>query len=146
MREAEGDRSMTHPIKPIATATVVARQHVVLVKYNAMPDHQRGWFLPHDLLNLLEHPTDAAVRALREQLGIELGAAALALKDVESFKGRDGTWHMSFHHVARLPERVELQPSGDLAVAEWFALERLPARTEVSHHGWALDTIEKVTS
>jgi ADP-ribose pyrophosphatase YjhB (NUDIX family) len=93
---------MTHPIKPIATATVVARQHVVLVKYNTMPDHQRGWFLPHDLLNLLEHPTDAAVRALREQLGIELGAAALALKDVESFKGRDGTWHMSFHHVAFL--------------------------------------------
>ena len=135
---------MTHPIKPIATATVVAQQHVILVKYNGMPDHQRGWFLPHDLLNLLEHPTGAAARALREQLGIELTSPALALKDVESFKGRDGTWHMSFHHVARLPARVELNPSADISAARWFALDGLPKREEVSHHGWALDTIANV--
>ena len=137
---------MTHPIKPIATATVVAQQHVVLVKYNQMPDHQRGWFLPHDLLNLLEHPTDAAARALREQLGIELTSEALALKDLESFKGRDSSWHMGFHHLARLPERIELKPSSELSAAEWFPLDRLPRREDVAHHGWALDTIAKVAT
>jgi ADP-ribose pyrophosphatase YjhB (NUDIX family) len=130
----------THPIKPISTAAVVAEGHVVLVKYNGMPDHQRGWFLPHDLLNLFEHPSDGIKRALRGQLGINFEAPAL--KHVESFKGRDGTWHLSFHHLVALPERMELKPSDALADAGWFKLNALPARDEVAHHGWALDTLE----
>ena len=133
---------MTHPIKPITTATVIAEDQVILVKYRAMPDHQRGWFLPHDLLNLLEHPTEGAQRALCEQLGID--RVPLRLKTVESFKGRDGTWHMSFHHLAKLPRKAELAASSDLQEARWVPLNALPPAEEVSHHGWALETIATV--
>ena len=136
---------MTHDLKLIATTTLLAGgTHVLLVKYNDMPDHQRGWFLPHDLLAKFEHAADAAARALREQLGF--AAPMLRLKHVESFKGRDGTWHMPFHFLAELAERPAIQPSAALAAAEWFALDKLPPRSEVAHHGWAIDTIEAVRS
>jgi ADP-ribose pyrophosphatase YjhB (NUDIX family) len=82
------------------------------------------------------------VRALRDQLGLSIDS--MILKEIESFKGRDGTWHMSFHHLVELPQRVELKPSNDLVEARWFALDQLPPRDEVAHHGWALDTIEAV--
>ena len=131
---------MTHECKLIATATVIAGDEVLLVKYAQMPDHQRGWFMPHDLLERLEHPRDAAARALRQQLGVEV--ASLPLRQIESFRGRDGTWHMSFHYLARLSGKPELRTSDDLAAAQWFRRDALPPRDEVSHHGWALDVME----
>lgn len=133
---------MTHQVKLISTAVVLADAHVVLVKFKDMPDQQRGWFLPHDLLTDLEHPTDGAKRALREQVGIM--PESIRLIDVESFRGRDKTWHMSFHHRCDLARRVQLTPSSQLAAAEWFALAKLPALEEVAHHGWALETIRKI--
>jgi ADP-ribose pyrophosphatase YjhB (NUDIX family) len=134
---------MTHEVKLIATATLLAGgTHVLLVKYNDMPDQQRGWFLPHDLLGKLEHPADAVARALREQLALE--APALRLGHVESFKGRDGTWHMPLHFLAEFAERPQIKPSAALAAADWFALDKLPPRSEVGHHGWAIDTIAAV--
>jgi ADP-ribose pyrophosphatase YjhB (NUDIX family) len=135
---------MTHQVKLIATATVTSGGQVLLVKYKDMPDHQQGWFLPHELLGAAEHPADAAARALRDQLGV--GASTLRLKHVESFTGRDGTWHMPFHFRAELAVRPELRPGPGLAIAEWFPLDKLPARETVAHHGWAIDTIEAVLS
>src|SRR5256885_529774 len=109
-----------------------------------MPDHQGGWFMPHDLMNELEHPRDAVTRALREQLGIEL--PTLPLKQIESFRGRDGTWHLSFHFLAELPSKIEPKRSAAITTARWFNRSELPAREEVSHHGWALDVLESVTT
>src|SRR4051812_30629724 len=134
---------MTHNVKLIATATVVsAAGDVLLVRYAGIPDHQRGWFMPHDLLEELEHPHDAAARALREQLGIE--SADLPLKDVESFRGRDGTWHLAFHFLAELSTKVEPRVSEAIAEARWFGRGEVPGRDEVAHHGWALDVLESV--
>jgi ADP-ribose pyrophosphatase YjhB (NUDIX family) len=135
---------MTHNVKLISTATVVNGDEVLFVRYSEMPDHQRGWFMPHDLLRELEHPQDAARRALREQLGIE--PPALPLKHIESFRGRDKTWHLSFHFLATLPAKVQPRASSAIAAAQWFGRGQLPPRAEVSHHGWALDVLEKVTA
>lgn len=138
---------MTHNVKLIATATVVSEDSagdVLLVRYAQMPDHQRGWFMPHDLLEDLEYPQDAAARALREQLGIE--SAALPLRHIESFRGRDGTWHLAFHFLAELPTKVEPRISEAIDEARWFRRDELPPRDQISHHGWALDVLETVTA
>jgi len=127
--------------KLVADVALVHEGRVLLVRYADVNryDHQRGWFLPDDLMQHLEHPEAAAARILAEQLDLE--GVALRLGSVESFRGRDRTWHLAFHHVAELPPELTPGPSPDLAAAEWFPLDALPERGEVAHHGWALDVL-----
>jgi ADP-ribose pyrophosphatase YjhB (NUDIX family) len=128
----------------ICDVAVLAEGSVLLVRYGDMAkyDDETGWFLPDDELEHLEHPTKAARRIAQEQLGLTLDEVSLGL--IESFRGNDGSWHMSFHHVARFPSVPELKPAPDVDAAEWFSLDRLPPRSEVAHHGWALTVLRKM--
>jgi ADP-ribose pyrophosphatase YjhB (NUDIX family) len=137
-------RSMECNHSLICDVAVIADDRVLMVKYadTAKYDDEPGWFLPDDVLRELEHPTGAARRIAREQIGLDLEDVELA--HVESFRGDDGTWHMSFHHLARLPATPALEPSSDLASAEWFSLSGLPPREDVAHHGWALSVLKKM--
>lgn len=129
--------------KLIADVALVAEGRVLLVKYadTNKYDHQRGWFLPDDLLAHLEHPEHAATRILNEQ--VNLSVPQVRLSHIESFKGRDGSWHLAFHYKAELDKALPLTPSADIEAAEWFALDHLPSRSEVAHHGWALEVIRE---
>jgi ADP-ribose pyrophosphatase YjhB (NUDIX family) len=128
----------------ICDVAIVAEGSVVLVRYgdSAKYDNEVGWFLPDDVLHDLEHPTRAAKRIAGEQLGLEL--SGVGLEHIESFRGNDGGWHMSFHHLAELPSMPEIQPGPGVAEARWFPLDDLPASTEVAHHGWALSILRKM--
>jgi ADP-ribose pyrophosphatase YjhB (NUDIX family) len=126
----------------LADVTLLAEGGVLLVKYDGMPDHQQGWFLPHDRLGHLEHPDAAVQRVLHEQFS--LAAPPIHLSRIESFKGNDGSWHLVFHYRAELSEIPRVTASGALAALEWFPLDRLPGRSEVAHHGWALDVLAAV--
>jgi ADP-ribose pyrophosphatase YjhB (NUDIX family) len=130
----------------IADVAVFSGDRVLLVRYSDMEkyDNEMGWFLPDDVLRHLEHPTRAAARIAREQLGLELDD--VRLDHIESFKGNDGSWHMTFHHAAELQGEPDLQIASDVADAEWFALEALPPRSEVAHHGWALTILRKISA
>jgi ADP-ribose pyrophosphatase YjhB (NUDIX family) len=128
----------------ICDVAIVADDRVLMVKYAnlAKYDDQPGWFLPDDLLHDVEHPTRAAQRIAKEQIGLELDD--VGLEHVESFRGDDGTWHLSFHHLARFPATPALAPSSEVASVEWFPLDDLPRRDEVAHHGWALTVLKKM--
>jgi ADP-ribose pyrophosphatase YjhB (NUDIX family) len=128
----------------IADVAVFSGDRVLLVRYSDMEkyDNETGWFLPDDVLRHLEHPTAAATRIAREQLGLEL--ADVRLDHIESFKGNDGSWHMTFHHAAELQGDTDIRPASGVAGAEWFVLDALPPRSEVAHHGWALTIIRKL--
>jgi hypothetical protein len=39
-----------------------------------------------------------------------------------------------------------VEPAGNVAAAQWFALDDLPPASEVAHHGWALEVLEAVRS
>jgi ADP-ribose pyrophosphatase YjhB (NUDIX family) len=132
----------THSL--IADVAVLVGERVLLVRYGdtSKYDDEPGWFLPDDVLRYLEHPTRAAKRIAKEQLRLELDD--VRLEHVESFRGHDGGWHMSFHHLAVLPTIPDLNPSADLSAAEWFALNELPPRSEVAHKGWALNVLRKM--
>jgi len=64
---------MEQKIKLVADVTIIADDKTVLVKYKNSDNYngQQGWFIPDDLINTGEHPDDAAIRILKEQLGIE---------------------------------------------------------------------------
>lgn len=128
----------------ICDVAVLASGSVLLVRYSDMAkyDNEGGWFLPDDVLHPFEHPTRAAQRIAKGQLGLNLDDVSLGL--IESFRGNDGSWHLSFHHLAELPSVPGLQPAPDVAAAEWFRLNDLPPRSEVAHHGWALSVLKKM--
>jgi ADP-ribose pyrophosphatase YjhB (NUDIX family) len=124
---------------------VIASGKVVLVNYGDMAkyDDEPGWFLPDDVLRNPEHPTRAAQRIAQEQLGLQLEAVTLGL--LESFRGNDQSWHLSFHHLAELSSVPDIAPgAGGVTFAEWFLLEKLPPRSEVAHHGWALSVLKQM--
>jgi len=128
-------------------ADVMARRgdRVLLVRYAdpAKYDGEEGWFLPDDFLRRGEHPRDAAVRVLAEQVG--LAAASAELDHIESFGGEgDEAWHLIFHFRA-VAGAGELRPSPAVRAAEWFPLDALPPRGAVAHDGWALDLIGQMT-
>jgi ADP-ribose pyrophosphatase YjhB (NUDIX family) len=127
--------------KLIADVMMLAGERVLLVRYRepAQYDHQRGWFLPNGLLAEFEHPDDAARRILREQFHI--ASARVQFGTIESFKGNDGSWHLTFHYKAQTDDPPHLRPAEMVGEAVWFPLDALPPRAEVAHHGWALEVI-----
>lgn len=128
----------------IADVAIMSKGKVLLVRYadTNRYDHQAGWFLPDDTIRHLEHPDRAAKRILEEQLGLQ--GVEPTLHHVESFKGNDGSWHLPFHYVLRLGTPPALRPFEDVSAAEWFALDGLPGKADVAHHGWALSILARM--
>ena len=141
---SEVDLPECHVHSLIADVAVLTDDRVLLVKYTDVNryDHQEGWFLPDDGLRHLEHPEAGARRILNEQLGLTVRRPALG--NIESFRGNDGSWHLAFHHSVAFEKAPPIQPSEDLLAAEWFDLGKLPPKSEVAHHGWALSVIRNL--
>lgn len=137
---------MECPHSLISDVAVFSGHRVLLVRYNDLEkyDGEAGWFLPDDVLRHLEHPTRGAKRIAKDQLGLELDA--VRLDHVESFRGNDDSWHISFHHSAEVQTMPELYRAPDVAEAEWFPLGDLPPRSEVAHRGWALSILRQIGS
>lgn len=129
--------------KLVADVALLARGEVLLVKYKDTTkyDYQKGWFLPDDYLQHLEHPDAAARRIVQEQTG--LAPPDVRLVFIESFSGH-GAWHLVFHYQARLDEVLSPKAFENVAAAKWFPLNALPDASEVAHDGWALDVLDKI--
>ena len=86
-------------IKLVADAALIHNNKVLLVTYidTNKYDHQKGWFIPDDLVNYDEHPEEAAIRILNEQIGYITDN--LSLSHIESFIGGDKSWHLIFHYL-----------------------------------------------
>jgi hypothetical protein len=65
------------------------------------------------------------------------------LVDLESFTGRDGSWHLALHFKGTVPQDTALIPGAGVASARWFPLDDLPDRSAVAHHGWYLHVIAR---
>lgn len=130
--------------KLVADAVIISAGEVLLVKYRDTNkyDQQTGWFVPDDLLQYLEHPEQAAMRILKEQLGVTV--PKLTLGFIESFKGNDGTWHLTFHYYIHFEKKPELTPSGDVKDMRWFPHHELPPIDDVAHHGWAVTIVNRL--
>src|ERR671930_2809074 len=127
--------------KLVADLALLAQGQVLLVRDGDVSryDGQRGWFLPDDYLAEGEHPDAAAGRILREQAGLELDPA---LAEIESLA--DGLWHLIFHYRAAAAAPDAVRPGANVAAAQWFPLDALPADAEQAHEGWAGDVLSRV--
>lgn len=131
-------------IKLVADVTLLHKDKVLLVTYKDtnIYDHQKGWFLPDDLIKFNEQPEDAARRILNSQCGYM--TANLTLGHMESFVGNDGSWHLIFHYFQKLEALPKIFPSGNIDKYEWFNFYSLPDEKEIAHRGWAKYTIERI--
>jgi len=132
-------------VKLIADVAVFAQSKVLLVNYKDTNkyDHQRGLFLPDDNVGHGEHPDNVALRILREQLNLD--GTEMKLHHIESFSGNDKSWHLVFHYEMYAENINLIQPSGEIQSAQWFSPDALPDDKEIAHHGWAKQTIKKIT-
>ncbi len=131
-------------IKLVADIALLFQNKVLLVKYTDTNkyDHQKGWFLPDDLINFDEHPEDAAKRIAKDQLSITIENPRLGF--MESFIGGDKSWHLIFHYVSELENIPDMSPNDNITKAEWFSLNSLPDDKEIAHHGWARYILEEI--
>jgi ADP-ribose pyrophosphatase YjhB (NUDIX family) len=138
---------MNNNIKLIADVTLLCNDKVLLVKYKDANkyDHQRGWFLPDDVIMHGENPNDAACRIINEQLGSK-EITSLVLDHVESFTGNGSSWHLVFHFVCHLAKAMDTVVSEEIEEEKWFSIDELPDEKEMAHHGWAKTTIDKIMS
>jgi ADP-ribose pyrophosphatase YjhB (NUDIX family) len=129
--------------KLVADVAVFAGNQVLLVRYRdtSAYDGQRGWFLPDDYLEHLEHPDAAAARILSEQAGLA-EPPDVRLSHIESFNG--AAWHLVFHYAANVIEPSPVEAAGNVLAAEWFGLDSLPPKDDVAHHGWAIDVLAAI--
>jgi len=136
---------MEQKIKLVADVTIIANDKIVLVKYKNSDSYngQQGWFIPDDLINTGEHPDDAAIRILKEQLGIE--TESVKIDHIESFTGMDKSWHVIFHYVYT-GEDTDVKAGENVAELSWFDVNNLPDDKEISHHGWAKWTLQTIHS
>ena len=136
--------SNNETVKLVADIALLFQNKVLLVKYTDTNkyDHQKGWFLPDDLINFNEHPEDAAKRIAIDQLGIPLEGQRLDY--MESFTGGDKSWHLIFHYVSLLEIIPAVSLNENVAKAEWFDLDKLPDDKEIAHHGWARYILEEI--
>jgi len=131
-------------IKLIVDVTVLSGGSTALLKYATGPDEQAGWFIPNDQLVEPEDPYDAAQRLLRDQIGLE--EAEIRLVDVESFTGRDKSWHLALHFAARVAPGTALAPGDGVAELRWFPTDALPPPTDIAHHGWYRGVIARAAA
>ncbi len=136
---------MEQKIKLVADVTIIANDKTVLVKYKNSDNYngQQGWFIPDDLINTCEHPDDAALRILKEQLGME--TESIKIDHIESFTGMDKSWHVIFHYVYT-GDDTDVKAGENVAELSWFDVNNLPDDKEISHHGWAKWTLQTILS
>ncbi|MEZ4740889.1 MAG: hypothetical protein R3B45_00310 [Bdellovibrionota bacterium] len=128
--------------KLIVNMVLFANGKVLFVKYKNRPDHQKGWFIPHDLVPYNTHPEDIAISLVKNQLNLEISHPRIAY--LESFRGNDRTWHLPISYVVNLNHIPKVSTSKDIEAIKWFDLNGLPDRSEVSHYGWALDILLRI--
>lgn len=133
-------------IKLVADTALLFQNKVLLVRYidTNKYDHQKGWFIPDDLVQFDEHPEDAVKRIAKDQVGVDLRDPKLSF--MESFIGGDKSWHLIFHYVSVLDKIPDVSPNDNIAKVEWFDVKSLPDDKEIAHHGWARYVLEQILS
>jgi len=116
--------------RPALTADVVllagkVAASVLLIK-RAHDPFAGSWALPGGFVDLGESAHDAALRELAEETGVVAGQ--LSLLGVYDAPGRDPRgWTVSVTYLARVDSEVPAEGGDDASLAQWFALDTLPA-------------------
>ncbi|MFQ5954138.1 MAG: NUDIX hydrolase [Kiloniellales bacterium] len=122
--------SREYPEHPLCgVGVVVWRGDRLLLIRRARPPREGQWSLPGGLQELGETVFETAEREVREETG--LSVAATELIDVVDLIERDGGGRVRRHYtlidVTAEWRAGEVSPSDEVAEAQWFTLDAIPA-------------------
>ncbi len=116
-----------HPL--CGVGVVIWRGDRLLLIRRARPPRQGQWSLPGGLQELGETVFEAAEREVREDTGLEVDVRELI--DVVDLIERDGGGRVRRHYtlvdVTAEWRAGEVTPGDEVAEAEWFTLDTIPA-------------------
>lgn len=122
------DGTQPEEMMHISSFVLVRKGAQLLLLRRVRPERMAGsWSLPGIVINYGEDPGSAALRIVREQLGV--AATSLKLLDVQSFG--DKHWDMCFVFHADIPGAGKL--GADFDKAEYFDLAKLPPELRDGH-------------
>lgn len=107
-----------------STGCAIVEDGKVLVTVRAGEPEKGRIDVPGGFLEPGEHPVDALVREVREELGIEIGDIAGPLIMAVHTYGDDGPFVLALGFTARLVEGVP-EPDDDVAGFKWVAADEL---------------------
>lgn len=120
--------------KPCAGALIVRNGKVLLVR-RAIEPFRGYWDIPGGFCEVDEHPTETAIREVKEETGLEIeltGLLGLWMDDYE------GSMSLNVYYLAR-PLSREVRPADDADAAAWFAPDALPGRIAFANGRLALE-------
>lgn len=115
--------------KPCAGALVVQNNRVLLGR-RAVEPAKGAWDIPGGFLEPWELPSDAAVREVREETGLDVRVDRLLTIVIDTYAERDYT--LNVYYLAEVVDGV-LQPADDLAEVRWFGPDELPTDLAFAH-------------
>ena len=130
----ECDYIYYHNPIPAAGAVVVKEKRILLVRRAVMP--KVGWWcVPAGFMEWSEHPSETAIRELREETGLEVQLDGL----FEIYSGTDDP-RMNAVLILYLAHAVggDLKAADDALEVDFFGFDRLPEKIAFASHRQAL--------
>lgn len=113
---------MMFPSSVIEVRCLIVHEGRVLLVHHTYGD--RVWVMPGGGARKSEPPEAAVTREVREEVGITIGALTPLPELDELMKG---TWIKARYFAAAVPSPHIIVRSGEIAMADWFMPEQLPA-------------------
>lgn len=112
-------------------AAVIVRDGLVLLGRRARPPFQGMWEVPGGFVERGEHPTHAAVREVREELGIPITLTGLVGTYIEQ-SARGEALQVTVY-AATTDAEVAVPDPAEVSGWAWFAPEDLPSELAGRH-------------
>jgi 8-oxo-dGTP diphosphatase len=119
---------------PAAGAVIVENDRILLVR-RAHPPRIGDWTIPAGFMEWDEHPTQTAIREVKEETGLDIELTGL----FEVYSGRDD-WRNNAVLILYLARRTggELAPGDDASEAVFFPFDATPGNIAFRSHRQAL--------
>ena len=125
--------------KPCGGALATDDDGRVLLVRRAHEPWLGHWDIPGGFCEKHEHPSDTAVRELREETGLEGETTGLVGMWIDDY-GATGEVCLNIYFTARITGGAERAQPGEVAEIGWFAPDELPEDLAFpAHEGLVLD-------
>jgi mutator protein MutT len=114
--------------KILVTAIIIENDKVLLQKRTDELDTHKGkWTTPSGTVKINEHPQDAVVREVKEELGVDIEILSV-IPSIDSFPNHKGKYHLIYlSYLCKIVKGVpqNIDPDGDISELKWCEISKI---------------------